>query len=203
MLVATDPHTEALISDPRPEAVTDLLLAWNRGEQGALERLMPAVYADLRRQAARQLRGEMAGHTLEPTALVHELYLRLERQHSLRWESRAHFLAVCAGLMRRVLVDHARRRQRFKRGGLLCRVELEDQPAGASAPDLDLVALDRALGELQTLDAQQARLVEMRFFGGLTHEESASVLGISERTVKRDWRSARAFLLERLLPAEP
>lgn len=189
--------------DPAPEAVTDLLQAWNRGEPGALERLLPAVYADLRRQAARQLRREAAGHTLQPTALVHELFLRLAGQRCLQWESRSHFLAVCAGLMRRVLVDHARRRQRVKRGGLLCRVELDSEAAPARERDLDLVALDQALRELQALDEQQARLVELRFFGGLTTEESASVLGVSPRTVKRDWRSARAWLLGRLAPVPP
>jgi RNA polymerase sigma factor (TIGR02999 family) len=179
--------------------VTDLLQAWSRGEPGALESLVPAVYAELRRRAAAQLRREGPGHTLQPTALVHELFLRLAEQTRMTWEDRAHFLAVCSGLMRRVLIDHARRRLRRKRGGTLLRVELDFEPGAAmAARDLDLVALDRALEELVALDPEQARLVEMRFFGGLSTEEAAEALGVSARTVKRDWRSARAWLLHRL-----
>jgi RNA polymerase sigma factor (TIGR02999 family) len=181
-------------------AVTDLLQAWSRGEPEALDRLVPLVYLDLRRQAAAQLRREGPGHTLQPTALVHEVLLRLLGQTRLRWEDRAHFLAVCSGLMRRVLIDHARRRLRRKRGGTLLRVELDFEPAAAERRDLDLIALDRALDELQSLDPQQSRLVEMRFFGGLSTEEAAEALGVSSRTVKRDWRSARAWLLRRLSP---
>jgi RNA polymerase sigma factor (TIGR02999 family) len=178
--------------------VTDLLRAWSRGEPGALERLVPIVYRDLRRQAAAQLRREARGHTLQPTALVHEVVVRLIGQERASWEGRAHFLGVCAGLMRRVLIDHARRRRRLKRGGTLCRVDLADQPAAASTRDVDLIALDRALAELHALDADQAKLVELRFFGGLSVEEVGAVLGVSARTVKRDWRSARAWLLRRL-----
>ena len=180
-----------------PEGVTDLLHAWSRGEASALDRLLPLVYRDLRREAGSQLRREGRGHTLEPTALVHEVFLRLVGQRSARWEGRAQFLAVCAKLMRRILIDHARRRLRLKRGGTLCRVELSETPA-ASSRDVDLLALDRALDDLQLLDAEQARLVELRFFGGLSVEEVAAVLGVSGRTVKRDWRSARAWLLHRL-----
>jgi RNA polymerase sigma factor (TIGR02999 family) len=179
--------------------VTGLLQAWSRGEPGALERLMSAVYADLRRQAARHLRREAPGHTLQPTALVHETFIRLVGQPRVRFQNRVHFLAACSHVMRRVLVDHARRRKRLKRGGLLCRVELEAGPAcGGGGQDLELLALHGALEDLQALDGEQARLVEMRFFGGLTNEEAAEALGVSPRTAKRSWRSARAFLLSRL-----
>jgi RNA polymerase sigma-70 factor (ECF subfamily) len=179
-------------------AVTDLLQAWSRGEPGALEQLVPMVYLDLRRQAAAQLRREGREHTLQPTALVHEVFLRLAGQTLVRFEDRAHFLGVCAGLMRRVLIDHARRRLRQKRGGTLCRVELDFEPESPERRDVDLIALDRALDELQALDPDQARLVELRFFAGLSTEEAAQALGVSSRTVKRDWRSARAWLLHRL-----
>jgi len=181
--------------------VTALLQAWSGGEPGALDRLLPAVYRDLRRLAASRLRREQRGHTLQPTALVHEAVLRLMGQERLSFESRAHFLAVCAGLMRRVLIDHARRRRRIKRGGTLCRVDLAEDVGADGGRDVDLIALDRALDELSGLDAGQARLVEMRFFAGLSTEETAEVLGVSARTVKRDWRSARAWLLHRLGPS--
>jgi RNA polymerase sigma-70 factor, ECF subfamily len=178
--------------------VTEVLNAWSRGEPGALEQLVPLVYRDLRRQAAAQLRREGPGHTLQPTALVHELFVRLSAQSRFRFEDRAHFLAVCSSLMRRLLIDHARRRLRQKRGGTLLRVELSFEPEAAARQDLDLIALDRALDELQALDPEQARLVELRFFAGLSTEEAATALGVSARTVKRDWRSARAWLLHRL-----
>jgi RNA polymerase sigma factor (TIGR02999 family) len=184
--------------DRPPQAVTDLLHAWSRGDAQALDRLLPMLYRDLRREAAAQLRRESRGHTLQPTALVHEVFLRLVGQRSARWEGRAHFLAICAGLMRRILIDHARRRRRLKRGGTLCRVDLAAVPAAAATRDVDVLALDRALGDLHALDADQAKLVELRFFAGLSVEEVAAVLGVSGRTVKRDWRSARAFLLRRL-----
>jgi RNA polymerase sigma factor (TIGR02999 family) len=179
-------------------AVTDLLQAWSRGQPGALDELVPMVYLELRRRAAAQLRREGRAHTLQPTALVHEVFIRLVGQTRLRFEDRAHFLAVCAGLMRRVLIDHARRRLRAKRGGTLCRVELDFEPEAPERRDLDLLAVDRALDELQALDPEQARLVELRFFAGLSTEEAAEALGVSSRTVKRDWRSARAWLLHRL-----
>jgi RNA polymerase sigma factor (TIGR02999 family) len=182
---------------PAAPSVTDLLRDWSRGDAAALDQLMPIVYRDLRRQAAAQLRREGREHTLQPTALVHEVFLRLVGQREASWAGRGHVLAVCAGMMRRILVDHARRRSRLKRGGTLCRVDLEWEPAAAER-DVDLVALDHALQELQALDGDQARLVELRFFGGLSTEEAAQVLGVSSRTVKRDWRSARAWLLQRL-----
>jgi RNA polymerase sigma factor (TIGR02999 family) len=188
---------------PAPEGVTDLLRAWSDGEPGALDRLVPIVYRDLRRQAVAQLRRESPGHTLQPTAVVHEVFLRLLGQSRADFESRAHFLAVCASLMRRVLIDHARRRRRLKRGGTLCRVDLLAEPSARAAPDLDVIAVDRALRELQALDAQQAHLVEMRFFGGLSNQEAAEVLGVSERTVKREWRSAKAWLVHRLTEPGP
>ena len=178
--------------------MTDLLRAWNEGDPHALERLIPAVYQELRRQAAAQLRRESPGHTLQPTALVHELFLRLTRQTQTTWEGRVHFLAVAAGIMRRILVDHARRRRRVKRGGTLCRVPLADAPAAGDGREIDVLALDQALRELAALDADQGRLVELRFFAGLSTDEAAVALGVSSRTVKRDWRSAKAWLLRRL-----
>jgi RNA polymerase sigma factor (TIGR02999 family) len=187
---------------PAPD-VTGLLRAWCRGDAAALESLLPLLYQDLRRGAAAQLRREPRGHTLQPTALVHEVVLRLLRQTRMNFDSRAHFLAVCAGLMRRVLIDHARRRRRIRRGGTWCRVELSQEPAAPVVHELDVLALDQALSELHALDADQARLVEMRFFAGLSTREAAGVLGVSERTVKRDWRSARAWLLHRLSEAPP
>lgn len=187
---------------PPVGTVTALLRAWSQGEASALEELMPIVYAELRRRAAGYLRRERRDHTLEPTALVHEAFLRLLDQRQVDWQSRTHFVAVAASTMRRVLVDHARHRQRAKRGGgTLCRVTLEPELAAAPASDVDIVALDQALEQLQQLDAQQARLVELRFFGGLSGEEAAQVIGVSESTAKRDWRSARAFLLQRLKAA--
>jgi len=178
--------------------VTSLLEAWSRGDASALERLVPIVYEDLRRVAARRLRMEREGHTLSATALVHETYLRLMGQHPSHLENRAHFFAVASELMRRILVDHARRRAASKRGGGAPRLTLDAAAAVGASPDLDLVAVDEALSELGALDPRQARIVEMRFFGGLSVEEAASVLGISRATVERDWGLARAWLYRRL-----
>jgi RNA polymerase sigma factor (TIGR02999 family) len=175
-----------------------MLQEWSsRGDREALDELIPIVYAELRRQAARQLRRERAGHTLQTTALVHEAYLRLVGQREMRWQNRAHFFAIAAELMRRILVDHARKMSAAKRGGSALKLELDEAFA---APDeqheeqLDLVAIDAALVKLAALDPQQGRIVELRFFGGLNVEEAAEVLGISPRTVKRDWRVAKAWL---------
>jgi RNA polymerase sigma factor (TIGR02999 family) len=180
--------------------VTRLLARWSRGEQEALDELLPLVYGELRRMAGRQLRAERQEHTLTPTALVHEAYLRLVGQRRTSWRSRAQFFAIAARLMRRVLVDHARARLADKRGGGLVVVPLEQagDPEAAASPLADVLAVDEALTRLAALDADQARLVELRFFGGLTVEEIAPLLGRSERTVKREWRLARAWLFRDL-----
>lgn len=176
--------------------VTELLSQYRAGNREALNAIMPIVYGELRAIAARYLRREREGHTLQPTALVHEAYVRLVDQREVEWQSRAHFYAVAAQLMRRLLVDHARGRNRHKRGGGVLVVPIEEHDVAGPAPDdgLDLVALDDALGRLSTLSPQQARIVELRYFGGLSIEEAAEVLGVSTMTVKRRWAMARAWL---------
>jgi RNA polymerase sigma factor (TIGR02999 family) len=176
--------------------VTALLGAWGRGDQGALDRLMPLVYAELRRIAARALARERPGHTLQSTALVHEAYVRLVDQRG-RLQNRAHFFAIASQLVRRILVDHARRRASVKRGAAMPLVTLDAEIADRSAP-VDAIDLDEALTRLAALDPQQSRIVELRFFGGLSVEETAAVMGISPRTVKRDWSVARAWLRREL-----
>jgi RNA polymerase sigma-70 factor (ECF subfamily) len=179
--------------------VTQLLLQWNDGDEGALERLMPVVYNELRRLASGYLRRERAGHTLQPTALVNEAYLRLVDQRSARWQNRAQFFGVAAQLMRRILVDHARLRQAAKRGGSdQQQLSLSHAERIASHQEIDLLALHEALNDLAQIDPQQSRIVELKFFGGLTIEETAEVLGISHATVERDWTLARAWLRREL-----
>jgi RNA polymerase sigma factor (TIGR02999 family) len=180
------------------EDITALLRAWRAGDAEAGETLIRAVYKELRRQAARQLRRERRDHTLTPTALVHEAYLRLLGQQRVAWQNRAHFFGVAARMMRRVLVDHARQRRTAKRAGAACRVTLEEDVAASGPRDLDVVALEEALDALAALDPEKARMVELRFFGGLSLEETAEVLGVSESTVTREWRVARAFLYRHL-----
>ena len=177
--------------DPKP--VTDLLLAWSGGDEKARDELVGAVYAELRRRAGAYLRHERPGHTLQPTALVHEVYLRLVDQRSIRWESRSQFFGLAAQLMRRILVDHARARSAGKRGGGLMPVTFDEEVAGPGA-GVDVAALDDALLALAALDARQGRVVELRYFGGLSIEETAEVLGLSPATVKREWTMARAWL---------
>jgi RNA polymerase sigma factor (TIGR02999 family) len=178
--------------------VTEWLLAWGAGDRSALDALLPVVYAELHRQAERALRRETPGHTLQATALVHEAYLRLVEQDHARWQNRAQFLGVAAHLMRRVLVDHARARHAAKRGGAAEAVTLGDVDVAREAPGVDVLALHEALERLAGLDPAQARLVELRFFGGLTIEETAEALGISPATVKREWATARAWLRREL-----
>ncbi len=177
--------------DPKP--VTDLLLAWGRGDEGARDALVSAVYAELRRRAGAYLRQERSGHTLQPTALVNEVYLRLVDQKSIRFESRSQFFGLAAQLMRRILVDHARARKAGKRGGGLLLVTFDEETAGRDA-GLDVAALDDALVALASLDARQSRVVELRYFGGLSIEETAEILGLSPATIKREWTMARAWL---------
>ena len=173
--------------------ISGLLAGWREGDQNALDRLMPLVYGELRKIAASYLRQERKDHTLQPTALVHEAYLRLTHQKDVAWQNRAHFFGIAAQMMRRILVDHARKRLAAKRDASAWKVATAEVDGGAeSAPEL--LALDRALEELEKIDPQQAKIVELRFFGGLTVEETAEVAGISPRTVKREWRTAKAWL---------
>jgi RNA polymerase sigma factor (TIGR02999 family) len=183
---------------PPPGEVTALLLRWQEGDEEALVRLTPLVYEDLRRVARRQLRGERAGHTLQPTTVVHEVFLRLVDQRRVPWQNRAQFFAIAARLMRRVLLNHARDRQAQKRGGGAHRVTLAEGDALAPPREVDVIDLDRALQRLSELDSEQERVVELRYFGGLTIEETAEAMGTSPATVKRDWHSARAWLLTEL-----
>jgi RNA polymerase sigma-70 factor, ECF subfamily len=180
------------------DEVSRLLVEVRGGNRDALDELIPVVHGELRRIAARYLRAERHGHTLQPTALVNEAYMRLVDQRNVDWQNRAHFLGVAAQLMRRILVDHARARGREKRGGDEVRVPLDEAVVGADERDVDLARLDEALGELARLDAQQARVVELRYFGGLSIEETAEVLGVSDSTVKREWAMARAWLQREL-----
>jgi RNA polymerase sigma factor (TIGR02999 family) len=163
-------------------------------EKEALDKLMPAVYDELRRQAARYLRRERAGHTLQTTALIHEAYVRLVDQRNVQWQNRAHFFGIAAQMMRRILVDHARGKRRAKRGGSDVKISLADANIPVKEQDLDVVALDEALTRLAEIDEQQSRVVELRFFSGLTVEETAEVMHISPATVKRDWSMAKAWL---------
>lgn len=184
---------------PERGEVTRLLLAWNEGDPSAVERLMPLVYGELRAIAERHFRRERAGHTLQPTAVVHEAYFRLVDQTRVTWKNRGHFLAVASQAMRRILVDHARARETDKRGGHGRRVTLD---VGVLSPepveDMDFIALDEALTRLKTLDGAQAQIVELRFFGGLSIDETAQVLDTSPSSVKREFRSAKAWLFREL-----
>ena len=177
-----------------PQNITELLVGYGRGDKETLDQLMPIVYDELRRQAARYLRREQAGHTLQTTALIHEAYVRLVDQRNMQWQNRAHFFGIAAQMMRRILVDHARSKKRVKRGGSEIRVSLDDVNVAARGQDLDVVALDEALDRLAQIDEQQSRVVELRFFSGLSVEETAEVMGISKSTVKRDWSMAKAWL---------
>jgi RNA polymerase sigma factor (TIGR02999 family) len=176
--------------------ITQLLLAWGTGDEAALQRLVPLVHDELHRIARRCMAGERMGHTLQPTALLNEAYLRLSDVQHVNWQNRAHFLAMAARLMRRILVDHARGKQYKKRGGGVVRVPLDGVNVAALEPGRELVALDDALTELAKKDERKCRIIELRFFGGLTIEETAAVLELSPATVRRDWRLAKAWLFE-------
>ena len=178
--------------------VTALLADWSRGNGNALNQLLPLVYAELRRMAARKLRTERANHTLQPTALVNELYLRLVDQHRVDWRNRAHFFGVAANVMRRILVDHARRHGASKRGDSLRHVSLDEANEAAAPNKLPILTFDHALSRLEKVDAELARIVELRAFGGLTIDEAAHVLSVSPSTAKRDWRTAKAWLTREL-----
>jgi RNA polymerase sigma factor (TIGR02999 family) len=177
-----------------PDEVTLMLIRWSNGERDALDKLIPLVYGELRQLASRALRRERRDHTLQPTALVHEAYLRLIDQRNVNWQNRAHFFAIASQAMRRIIVDHARRHNALKRGGDNLKVELEAALMLPGTKDVDVVRLDDALTALGSFDPQQSRIVELRFFGGLSIEETAEVIGISPATVKRDWSMAKAWL---------
>jgi RNA polymerase sigma factor (TIGR02999 family) len=181
-----------------PGEVTDILVELKRGNREAQNRLIPLVYKELRRIAKAHLRRESAGHSLQPTALVHEAYLRLVDIKEIDWQCRAHFFAVGSNLMRRVLVDHARANQAAKRGGPENTIWLDESVLQSPSRAPEIVALDDALNELARLDERQAKIVEMRFFAGMTEQETGDVLGISVRTVHRDWRVAKAWLFKEL-----
>lgn len=182
---------------PRPptEAITELLHAWSDGEREGLDALVPFVYDELRRQARRYLRRERIGHTLQTTALVNEAYLRLVDQRNVRWQNRAHFFGIAAQMMRRILVDYAKNKNRIKRGGAAENLPLDEAlTIAAGERDLDLLALDEALNRLAEMDELQARIVELRYFSGLSIEETAEVVGLSTTTVKVNWNMAKAWL---------
>ena len=178
--------------------LTQLLLDWSNGDREALDRLMPVVYDELHRLAARYIARERMDHTLQPTALVHEAYLQLVDQSRVGWQNRAHFFGAAARLMRRILVNHARAHKAAKRGGGEYKVPIDQVAALPEKTDLDLIALDEALTELAALDEQQCRIVEMRYFGGLSIEETAEVLRISPATVKRHWQIAKGWLYQQM-----
>ena len=190
------------MSTQSPKEVTQLLLAWNQGDAAALEQLIPLVQAELYRLARHYMRNERAGHPLQPTALVNEAYIRLIEWQNVEWQNRAHFFGVSARLMRQILVDFARQRDSQKRGGAISLIGLEDTANQgmdvAHTRSADLMALDDALKVLATLNERHSQIVELRFFGGLTEPEIAEVLHISERTVRNDWRIARAWLQREL-----
>ncbi|HKW34181.1 MAG TPA: sigma-70 family RNA polymerase sigma factor [Candidatus Acidoferrum sp.] len=185
------------VSEPPSQPVSALLGKWRAGDEEAFQALIPIVYEELRHIAQRHLRQERQDLTLQSTALVHEAYLKLIKQGPAEVENRAHFLAVASQLMRQILVDHARRHRAAKRGGGL-KLELQDAMAVQNARNIDLIGLDHALNQLAKLDPQQSRIVEMRFFGGLSIEDTAEVIGVSRTTVKREWATARVWLLREL-----
>ena len=182
--------------------VTGLLQAWGQGNLEARDGLMPLVYKELRRCAAAYLRRERSDHTLQPTALVHEAYMRLVGQERVAWQSRAHFYGIAAQMMRRILVDHARSHQRRKRFGGAVQVPLDERMAAAASPECDLLLLDRALDELAAIDVRQGQIVELRYFGGLSESEVAEVLAVSRSTVTREWQIARGWLYRRVTGRE-
>jgi RNA polymerase sigma factor (TIGR02999 family) len=188
------------MTSPSQSDVTGLLQAWSQGDLAAFDQLAPLVYQELKRLARRYMRQERPDHTLQATALVNEAYLRLIDLNRMQWQNRAHFFAVSAQMMRRILVEFARQRHRHKRGGNAQRVTLVDLPEISSERGADVVALDEALSRLEANDARMSRVVELRFFGGLSVEETADVLKVSPETVMRDWKTAKVWLLRELSP---
>ena len=188
---------------PEPQRLTQLLVAWSDGDQKALDELFPLVYDELRQMARRQMRRERPGHTLRTTALVNDAYLRLVDQRQVRWQNRAHFFAIAAQMMRRILVDHARAKRYEKRGGGAVHVPIEEAAVLAHGKEAEVIALDEALQALAEVDPRRSRVVELRYFGGLSNEEIAEVLKVSPNTVTRDWNMARAWLYQELSGAAP
>jgi len=182
------------VSSSSSQPVTELLARWSRGDVAARDALVPLVYDELRRIARRCLSGQRSDHTLQPTALVHEAYLRLARSDSLGWQNRVHFYAMAAQMMRQILVDHARKHAAAKRGGNAITVVLDESSVVSAQTNLDLLALDDAMKRLATLDPRQSQIVELRFFGGLSIEETAHAVNISPATTKREWATARLWL---------
>jgi len=185
------------MNDTRNE-ITEQLMAWSNGDATALDRLIPVVYQELRRMADQYLRREDSGHSLQPTALVHEAYMRLIDQTKVEWQSRAHFFGVAAQMMRRILIDHAKTKHRLKRGGTAIKIALDENMNVSQERAVELIALDDALQALAQMDERKSRIVELRYFGGLSVEETAQVLGVSDKTVMRDWNLAKAWLYKEL-----
>ena len=190
--------TSTRVINPDGQDITAMLAAWNGGDGQALDHLMEIVYPELRRAARQYLAGRRPGDSLESAALANDAYLKLVRSGGIQCENRAHFLALCSQIIRRILVDHARRRGFAKRGGKAVRISLDEMLLAADGRGVELLALDRALDELATIDARKYRLVELRYFGGLSIEETAAVLNVSIDTAKRDWRMAKAWLISQL-----
>jgi|SRR5262245_690423 len=186
-----------------PNDLTQLLVDWGNGDQAALEELLPLVNTELRRLARSYMQRENPGHTLQTSALVNEAYLRLVDQRNVRWQNRAHFFGIAAQLMRRILIDHARSHRYLKRGGGALKVPLDEAATVIEVRAAELLAVDEALVKLTSIDARKGRIVELRFFGGLTIEETADVMGISTPTVQREWRAARAWLHRTLTVEQP
>ena len=186
-----------------PDQLTQLLIAWGNGDKAALDSLMPIVYDELRRLARHHLRRERAGHTLQTTALVNQAYLRLVDQRKVQWQNRAHFFALSAQLMRRILLDHARRRHKAKRGGDAVRVSLDESAIVTGERDAQLIALDDALRRLEEVDERKSKVVELRFFGGLNIDETAEAMRISPATVRREWSMAKAWLYREISGENP
>jgi RNA polymerase sigma-70 factor (ECF subfamily) len=191
------------ISVTAPQDLTQLLINWRNGDKAALDQMTPALYEELRRLARFFLANERPDHTLQPTALVHEAYIRLIRQHAVDWRNRAHFLGVAATMMRRILINHAQARLAAKRQGQAQAVALDDALGVFTTSTIDVLELNQVLEQLTDLDPQQGRVVELRYFGGLTIEETAEVLGISPATVKREWSIARLWLLQKIEGTPP
>ena len=189
------PDNSELVS---PHHVTQLLQAWGAGDEGALEQLMPLVYNELHRLAQRYMASEQTGHPLQTTALVHEVYLRLVGIQNLDWQNRSHFYALCARLMRRILIDFARSQNYQKRGGQIAHIELEESATVSTMVGAELLAVDEALNQLASVDRRKSEVVELKFFGGLTVDEIAATLKVSPETVMRDWKLAKAWLLREL-----
>jgi RNA polymerase sigma factor (TIGR02999 family) len=188
---------------PGSKEVTQLLADWSNGDQAALDKLLPLVNSELRNLAGRYMRRENPGHTLQTSALVNEAYLRLIDQKNVRWQNRAHFFGIAAQLMRRILIDHARSHQYAKRGGGALKVSLDEAAAITETCAVELLAVDEALEKLTAMDARKGRIVELRFFGGLSLDETAEVMGISSATVQREWRAAKAWLRRMLADEKP